>query len=108
MTHDEIGAYVAEQYQTLVSEHDDILVTENFCNVKIFYKQRVFEYLLGQNGNFTTPNRQNYLIALVHLLEQVPEDLLFLHLTKVRSLSPQIIRDKKKKKEMYISRDIRV
>ena len=51
--------------------------------MKIFYKQRVFEYLLRQNINFTSTMRQNYLIALVHLLEQMPEELLFLHLTEV-------------------------
>lgn len=59
------------------------MITENFCEVKIFYKQRVFEYLLQQNINFKNAMRQNYLIALVHLLEQMPEELLFLHLTEV-------------------------
>ncbi|XP_071637667.1 MMS19 nucleotide excision repair protein [Temnothorax longispinosus] len=83
LTHNEIGQFIGEQYQILVSKHEDILITENFCDVKIFYKQRVFEYLLRQNMNFASAMRQNYLIALVHLLEQMPEELLFLHLTEL-------------------------
>lgn len=83
LTHDEIGQFIGERYQILVSKYEDILITENFCDVKIFYKQRVFEYLLRQNINLTSTTRQNYLIALVHLLEQMPEELLFLHLTEL-------------------------
>ncbi|XP_012522997.2 MMS19 nucleotide excision repair protein homolog [Monomorium pharaonis] len=83
LSHDELGQFIGEQYQILVNKYEDILITENFCNVKIFYKQRVFEYLLRQNINFKNMSRQNYLIALVHLLEQIPEELLFLHLTKL-------------------------
>jgi hypothetical protein len=84
LTYDEINRYVGKQYQILVSKHETILMAENFCIVKIFYKQRVFEYLLQQNDNFTSSTtRQNYLIALVHSLKQIPEELLFLHLIKV-------------------------
>lgn len=83
LSHDELGQFTGEQYQILVSKYEDILITENFCDVKIFYKQRVFEHLLRQNINFTKTMRQNYLIALVHLLEQIPEELLFLHLTEL-------------------------
>ncbi|XP_026830696.1 MMS19 nucleotide excision repair protein homolog isoform X2 [Ooceraea biroi] len=83
LTHDEVGRFVGEQYQILVSKHEDILTAENFCTVKMFYKQRVFEYLLQQNVNFTSSMRQNYLIALVHSLKQMPEELLFLHLAKL-------------------------
>ncbi|XP_011641202.1 MMS19 nucleotide excision repair protein homolog isoform X2 [Pogonomyrmex barbatus] len=83
LTQNEIGQFVGEHYQILVSKYEDILIPENFCNVKIFYKQRVFEYLLRQNVNFTNSIRQNYLIAFVHLLEQIPKKLLFLHLTEL-------------------------
>ncbi|XP_029667958.1 MMS19 nucleotide excision repair protein homolog [Formica exsecta] len=81
LIHDEMGQFLSEQYQILVSKYEDTLIEENFCNIKIFYKQRVFEYLLQQTISFTNSSRQNYLIALVHLLEQMPEELLFLHLT---------------------------
>lgn len=81
-----MGQFLSEQYQILVSKYEDTLIEENFCNIKIFYKQRVFEYLLQQTISFTSSSRQNYLIALVHLLEQMPEELLFLHLTEVSFL----------------------
>ncbi|KAM0734168.1 MMS19 nucleotide excision repair protein [Formica fusca] len=83
LIHDEMGQFLSEQYQILVSKYEDTLIEENFCNIKIFYKQRVFEYLLQQTISFTSSSRQNYLIALVHLLEQMPEELLFLHLTEL-------------------------
>lgn len=83
LTHDEMGQFVSERYQILVSKYEDTLIEENFCNIKIFYKQRVFEYLLRQTINFTRSSKQNYFVALVHLLEQMPEELLFLHLTEV-------------------------
>lgn len=56
---------------------------ENFCKIKIFYKQRVFEHLIRRNHEFENLSRQNYLTALVGLLEEVPMDLLFMHLKKV-------------------------
>ncbi|XP_067215509.1 MMS19 nucleotide excision repair protein homolog isoform X2 [Linepithema humile] len=83
LSHNELGRHVSEQYQILVNKHEDILIVENFCNVKIFYKQRVFEHLLQQNVNFTNSMRQNYLIVVVHLLEHIPEELLFLYLTEL-------------------------
>lgn len=86
LIHDEVGQFVSKQYQILVNKYENTLVEENFCNIKIFYKQRVFEYLLQQIISFTSSSRQNYLIALVHLLEQMPEELLFLHLTEVSFL----------------------
>lgn len=81
-----MGQFVSKQYQILVNKYENTLIEENFCNIKIFYKQRVFEYLLQQIISFTSSSRQNYLIALVHLLEQMPEELLFLHLTEVSFL----------------------
>lgn len=87
LSHNEIGRHVSEQYQILVNKHEDILIVENFCNVKIFYKQRVFEHVLQQNINFTNSMRQNYLIVVVRLLEHIPEELLFLYLTEVSGSS---------------------
>jgi len=91
LTHSEIGRHVSERYQSLVDRYEDILIVENFCNVKIFYKQRVLEHILRQNINFTNSMRQNYLIAVVHLLEHIPEELLFLYLTEVSLLSARNI-----------------
>ncbi|XP_014487511.1 PREDICTED: MMS19 nucleotide excision repair protein homolog [Dinoponera quadriceps] len=82
LTHGRVGRYVSQQYQILVS-NDDVLTEENSCDIKILYKQRVFEYLLRQNSNFVNSARQNYLIALVHSLEQMPRELKLLHLAEL-------------------------
>ncbi|CAK9794946.1 MMS19 nucleotide excision repair protein [Anthophora plagiata] len=85
---DRVGPYIAEEYKILTGRHEDVLVDENFCNIKIFYKQRVFEHLIKKNSEFENVPRQNYLTALVQLLEGVPVELLFMHLTK---LAPPLI-----------------
>lgn len=59
------------------------MIEENFCNVKILYKQRVFEHLIKKNFEFENISRQNYLSALVQLLEEVPVELFFMYLSKV-------------------------
>ncbi|XP_032684035.1 MMS19 nucleotide excision repair protein homolog isoform X2 [Odontomachus brunneus] len=82
LNHDRVGRYVSQQYQVLVNNHEDVLVKENFCDIKFLYKQRIFEYLLQQNSNFINSTRLNYLIALVYLLEEIPTELKFLHLAE--------------------------
>ncbi|XP_031843171.2 MMS19 nucleotide excision repair protein isoform X1 [Nomia melanderi] len=81
--HDQVGQQVAQEYKTLTSKQEDTLVQENFCTIRIFYKQRVFEHLIKNNHEFEDSSRQRYLTALVHLLEEVPVELLFMHLTKL-------------------------
>ncbi|OAD54066.1 MMS19 nucleotide excision repair protein like protein, partial [Eufriesea mexicana] len=83
LKHDRIGQYVAQEYKILTNRHEDTLVETNFCNVKIFYKQRVFEHLIKKDSEFENTSRQNYLSALIQLLEDVPEELLFMYLTKL-------------------------
>ena len=83
LKHDQIGQYVAQIYAILTSRQENVLVEENFCNIKIFFKQRVFEHLINKNSEFKNSSRQNYLTALVHLLEEVPMELLIMHLTKL-------------------------
>ncbi|KOC63670.1 MMS19 nucleotide excision repair protein like protein [Habropoda laboriosa] len=80
---DQVGQYIAQEYKILTDRYEDALVNENFCNVKIFYKQRVFEHLIKKNSEFENTSRQNYLTALVQLLEEVSVELLFMHLTKL-------------------------
>lgn len=83
MKHDQIGQHIAQEYKILTNRHEDSLVEENFCNIKIFYKQRVFEHLIKKNSEFKNTSRQNYLSAVVQLLEEIPLKLLFMYLTKV-------------------------
>lgn len=81
LKHDEIGEYAAQEYKILTCNMDDVLTYENFCNIKMFYKQRIFQHLLKQNNNFAKNSRQNYLIALTYLIEEIPTELLYIHLS---------------------------
>ncbi|KAF7410203.1 hypothetical protein HZH68_004584 [Vespula germanica] len=83
LKHNEVGEYVAQEYKTLTCKMEDTLTSENFCNIKIFYKQRVFQHLLQQNNSFFNNSRQNYLIALIYLIEEMPSELLYMHLSEL-------------------------
>lgn len=83
LKHNEIGEYVAQEYKLLTCKMEDTLTSENFCNIKIFYKQRVFQHLLQQNNSFINDSRQNFLIALIYLIEEMPTELLYMHLSEV-------------------------
>ncbi|KAI4493219.1 hypothetical protein M0802_009507 [Mischocyttarus mexicanus] len=81
LKHNEVGEYVAQEYKMLTCNVEDALTYENFCNIKMFYKQRIFQHLLKQNNNFVKNSRQNYLIALTYLIEEIPTELLYMHLS---------------------------
>lgn len=83
LKHNEIGEYVAQEYKSLTCKMEDTLTSENFCNIKIFYRQRVFQHLLQQNNSFLNDSRQNFLIALTYLIEEMPTELLYMHLSEV-------------------------
>lgn len=72
---------VAKEFKILVQKTENALTENNHCYVKFLYKQRIFEHLLLQNQYFTS--RENYLIALMNILEEIPDEFLFLNLTKV-------------------------
>ncbi|XP_050484310.1 MMS19 nucleotide excision repair protein isoform X1 [Bombus huntii] len=83
LKHDRIGQHMVQEYKILTNRHEDTLVVENFCNVKILYKQRVFEHLIKKDSEFKNIARQNYLKTLVQLLEEVPLQLLLMYLIKL-------------------------
>ncbi|XP_078052901.1 MMS19 nucleotide excision repair protein isoform X2 [Augochlora pura] len=83
LKHDQVGQLIAQKYKDLTSKQEDALVQENFCVIKIFYKQRVFEHLIKKNLEFEDSSRQRYLTAVVYLLEEAPVELLSMHLTKL-------------------------
>lgn len=80
---EDIGEYAGEKINVLIDKNETTLSIDNHCNVKIFYKQRIFQNFLQQYQQFEENSRQNYLIALVHLIEEVPMELLLMHLSKV-------------------------
>lgn len=79
----EVGHEVANGFKTLSDRFEDTLTEDNFCNVKLFYKQRVFQNIVQKNNDFEAQSRQNYLIALTHLVEEVPMELLLMHLIQL-------------------------
>lgn len=80
---DAIGSYVPEEFRTLVNKSENTLTEENFCTIKIFYKQRIFQHVIHLEKGFEGQPRQNYLVALAHLVEEVPIELPFMHLEGV-------------------------
>ncbi|XP_011297077.1 MMS19 nucleotide excision repair protein homolog [Fopius arisanus] len=78
-----VGAFVGEQFRVLVERGESTLTVENQCTVKIFYKQRIFQNIIQQNSVFEGAARENYLIALSHLVEEIPVELMALNLSKI-------------------------
>lgn len=64
-----------------MNKNDDTLIEENFCHVKILYKQRIFENIIKECNESTS--EYNYLKALIYTCEELPIELLSLYLTKV-------------------------
>ncbi|XP_015600942.1 MMS19 nucleotide excision repair protein homolog isoform X2 [Cephus cinctus] len=83
LRNDRVGYDAALAFTSLADKSEDTLTEENFCNIKIFYKQRIFQNVIQLNSTFDSESRQNYLIAITHLLQEVPHELLFMHLTQL-------------------------
>ncbi|CAG5075487.1 Similar to mms19: MMS19 nucleotide excision repair protein homolog (Xenopus laevis) [Cotesia congregata] len=81
-----VGKYAANHFRILVDSSDDTLHVDNYCIIKLFYKQRIFQNVIQQNSLFDGESRQNYLIAFIFLLEEIPRDILLMHLSKVLPL----------------------
>ncbi|XP_048516354.1 MMS19 nucleotide excision repair protein homolog isoform X2 [Athalia rosae] len=82
----EVGHIVADGFKTLSDRFEDTLSEDNYCNVKLFYKQRIFQNTIQKNHDFHGPARQNYLVALMHLVDEVPMELILMHLEqKIRT-----------------------
>ncbi|XP_074095727.1 MMS19 nucleotide excision repair protein [Cotesia typhae] len=81
-----VGEYTANHFRILVDSSDDTLHVDNYCIIKLFYKQRIFQNVIQQNSLFDGESRQNYLIAFTFLLEEIPRDILLMHLSKVLPL----------------------
>ncbi|KAF7991361.1 hypothetical protein HCN44_002923 [Aphidius gifuensis] len=89
---EDIGEYAGEKINILIDKNETTLSIDNHCNVKIFYKQRIFQNFLQQYQKFEEKNsRQNYLIALVHLIEEIPMELLLMHLSKIVPLLIKVL-----------------
>ncbi|XP_043268206.1 MMS19 nucleotide excision repair protein [Venturia canescens] len=74
------SSYAPQEFRTLVKRSESSITEENFCVIRIFYKQRIFQNVIESNRLFEAESRQNYLVALAYLVEEVPTELLFMHL----------------------------
>ncbi|XP_023290256.1 MMS19 nucleotide excision repair protein homolog isoform X2 [Orussus abietinus] len=86
LKHSKVGLDAAKEFQILTNRQEDSLTEENFCTIRIFFKQRIFQNLVQARHLFTSDSRENYLIAVTHLLEEVPTELLFMYLNELVSL----------------------
>ncbi|XP_015111644.1 MMS19 nucleotide excision repair protein homolog [Diachasma alloeum] len=83
LKNEDVGEFAGEMFRVLIDRGERTLTEENRCAVKIFYKQRVFQSVIQQNGQFEGAARQNYLIALSHLVQEIPVELMSMHLMKI-------------------------
>ncbi|XP_063979262.1 MMS19 nucleotide excision repair protein homolog [Diachasmimorpha longicaudata] len=83
LKNEDVGEFTGEMFRVLIDREERTLTEENRCTVKIFYKQRVFQNVIQQNEAFEGTARQNYLIALSHLVQEIPIELMSLHLSKI-------------------------
>ncbi|KAL7746494.1 hypothetical protein RI367_008144 [Sorochytrium milnesiophthora] len=86
----EVGLLAAEGFGVVVGDHDDILNRHSFANVKVLYKQRLFNTTLPKIvAGFqqdTSECRAHYLIALSHLLRNIPKQILMSSLAPLMPL----------------------
>ncbi|XP_034949031.1 MMS19 nucleotide excision repair protein homolog [Chelonus insularis] len=78
-----IGEFAGTQIKTFVDDSDSTLIAENYCIIKMFYKQRIFQNIINQNELFNNIARQNYLTAFVYLAEAMSQEILLMHLFKI-------------------------
>ena len=83
LRHPQIGEHVAREFSALVDKWDDTLTEDNFCQVKILYKQRIFENIIKESSKVSLEFKQNYLTALICTAEEVPIELLLLYIKQV-------------------------
>lgn len=85
MSEPHIGSVAAEGFSCILREVE-FLNTSNFCNIRILYRQRFFSFtpkLIGAFHNAPKHVKANYLKALSHMLQGVPQEVLVMELDKM-------------------------
>ncbi|KAK7081018.1 mms19 nucleotide excision repair [Halocaridina rubra] len=82
-----IGLNVAQCFDIILKDHQYALKAETFATVRILYKQRYFQYVIGplvDAFNTTTGSaKQNALLALSSLLPHLPHTVLNTHINRL-------------------------
>lgn len=83
LKHTQVGEFVANEFSALVDKCDDTLTKDNFCQVRILYKQRIFENIIKESSKASLEYKQHYLTSLIRTAEEAPVELVLLYLNQV-------------------------
>ncbi|KAF9960367.1 hypothetical protein BGZ72_007172 [Mortierella alpina] len=87
-----LGRIAADGFSLVIGEQQDVLTKENFAVLRLLYKQRFFNHcipvLVKGFENSSDEVRHNFLIALSHVLRNIPKQIL---LTELPPLLPMLV-----------------
>ncbi|KAG0363397.1 hypothetical protein BG005_000651 [Podila minutissima] len=87
-----LGKIAADGFNLVIGEQRDVLTKETFAVLRLLYKQRFFNYsipvLVRGFETSTHEVRHNFLIALSHVLRNIPKQVL---LTELPPLLPMLV-----------------
>ncbi|KAF9936405.1 hypothetical protein BGZ67_002401 [Mortierella alpina] len=87
-----LGRIAADGFSLVIGEQQDVLTKENFAVLRLLYKQRFFNHcipvLVRGFENSSHEVRHNFLIALSHVLRNIPKQIL---LTELPPLLPMLV-----------------
>ncbi|KAF9359838.1 hypothetical protein BGX26_011306 [Mortierella sp. AD094] len=87
-----LGKIAADGFSLVIGEQQDVLTKETFAVIRLLYKQRFFNYCIPVlvKGFESSANevRHNFLVALSHVLGNIPKQVL---LTELPPLLPMLV-----------------
>ncbi|KAF8933133.1 Dos2-interacting transcription regulator of RNA-Pol-II-domain-containing protein [Dissophora ornata] len=87
-----LGKVAADGFNLVIGEQEDVLTKETFAVIRLLYKQRFFNHCIPVlvNGfeNSADEVRHNFLVALSHVLRNIPKQVL---LTELPPLLPMLV-----------------
>jgi DNA repair/transcription protein MET18/MMS19 len=86
LSHGNLGTTVAEGFKLIMAQNEEYLNSDNYCNVRILYRQRFFQTvpkLVEHYHRAADPVRCNFLIALAYMLQGVPRVILTVSLPEL-------------------------
>ncbi|KAG0242236.1 RNAPII transcription regulator C-terminal-domain-containing protein [Mortierella sp. GBAus27b] len=87
-----LGKVAADGFDMVIGEQQDVLTKETFAVIRLLYKQRFFTYcipvLVKGFESSSDDVRHNFLVALSHVLRNIPKQVL---LTELPPLVPMLV-----------------
>ncbi|KAF9362709.1 hypothetical protein BGX34_005646 [Mortierella sp. NVP85] len=85
-----LGKVAANGFSLVIGEQQDVLTKETFAVIRLLYKQRFFNYcipmLVKGFENSSDEVRHNFLVALSHVLRNIPKQVLLTELPPLLSM----------------------